>query len=497
MSDLPHDRAAEHACLAAIFARGTDALTEVSDVIRDSAAFFVPAHRALYDAMLEAAEAGEPINAQTVASELRRLNAFEFVGGMPAIERLREGVITRTRMHAELVYRDYRRRKIYVALRQAAEEAIRETDPSIAIAAGRKALDAMEADEASLLVPIKQAVEETRHELETRKEGRGATVAMGFEVVDEALGHMEPGDLIVLGAESGTGKTALGLSVARNCVLTRNAGRGRYLPSPTFVPVLVISGEMRLPKLVMRWLSDMTGIDGRDLRRPGLDMNLVNADLDVLGAVEITMTRPSQVRDLDLVCAAARSWRAAMRRRHGSGVPGLVLVDYLQLMDPSRTLMHRNVRSDELEGGKAKTLKSLAIELGVPVIGLSQITVPKGAEGERPKPGWLYGSRVIRHAADRITLLHRPWIHEPNLDELEREFQCLRRLRNDAIAGRDVTYDRARFDQLLHDRCYAEVGLGKTRDGSAHLWLPLEFTPELTRFLDQPARSSGRRYGDR
>ena len=490
---LPTDRAAERACLAAIYARGLEALAEVHEYVTDAKAFTTKLHRALFEAMCECADADELIADDTIASELRRLDAWDAVGGMQAIAYLRGGVITKTREHAQIVAREYRRRQFHIAMRSVSEHSLSESDVSVSIAAARKELDRLDAAQSQLLVPIREAVAEAERELDRRESGDVRLVPTGFAAIDR-FGKLEAGDLVTLAAPSGTGKTALAMSIARNAVLAWDDNHRRYRPVQRPIPVLFISTEMRLVKLVLRWLSDLTGFDGLDLRSAQTDW--LDAEVSgerrrqrranayaMLGAVEITLTRPKHVRDTDTSCAVTRTWAARKRRQYGEDVPLLGFVDYIQRLDEPSGLP-KNLRSDEREGAKAKALKSLAQDIDAPIIALSQVT-----EDKRTGDMSLRGSTAIFHESDRVWKARRPWKSNPDRRDLEIEFQTLRGQRN-----RGERYDRSRFNELLSDRNFVEVTLDKTRDGAADVWVPVQFEPELTRFIDMPG-SGPRREG--
>jgi len=488
---LPHNPAAELACVAAIYARGVPGLDQVVAEVRDADAFLNPRNQALFAAMLACADAGEPIADDQIVSELRRLGDFDRLGGASVFEYLRSGITTRTTDAAKAVRRDYMRRQLFTQLREVSERPLHDDDVAASINAARQVLDRLEQDQARKRVSIRDAVAETREELYADPSELTGHVPLGFASIDEYAGAPEPGDLVILGAESGTGKTAALLSWIRNGVLDWHENLGRYRPRAMPIPALMFSGEMLLPKLVRRWLSDMAGIDGRDLRGR-LDpewleakrgrvthREIVDRELDILAACAIELADPRASTSIDGIAAEARAWRTAMVSKYGAKSPGLIGVDFLQLVDPPSGLA-RNIRSDEREEAKAKALKRLAMGTGTVVTALSQLTVPKGAEGERPRVSWIRGSKGIRNAADRIYLLHRPWIHDPNVSDREAEYQHLRGLANEGRLGDQGK----RFRGLEHARHYAEVGIAKGRDGAAFRWLPLDFAPEYTRFLD-------------
>jgi replicative DNA helicase len=503
---MPNDRQAEHACLSAIFRRGLSALDEVLEHVRQPEEFFTPVNAAIFAAMIECADAGLPIVEETLSSEMRRLNTYERFNAARVIESLRSGITTKTREHATLVRNAYRRREFHRSLHELADLSLLEEDMSLALSHARTELDRLDMQEASLCVPIAVAVKETRGELERRSLGKEQLIPSGFGVVD-AMGLVEPGDLVIIGAESGTGKTAFGLGLARNNLLAWDGER--YVPHkpPRMVPTLFISGEMGLTKLVMRWVSDMTQYDGRSLKAPtpawldghdaefGTARRRLDAAFDTLASVELSLTRPETVHDIDTVCAIGRAWAARMRRKYGPNTSLMIIVDYLQLLGaPSGA--HRNARSDEIEGSKAVALKKkLADATGAAVVALSQLTLDeKESKTRKPNAGDLRGSKMLRNTADRVWLLWRPWICHPDVAAREGEYQRLRAAANRLAAGEPFQgYER--FNELDRLRSYAELGIDKARGGAAFVWVPLEFTAELTRFLD-PRNSEQRNLSD-
>lgn len=502
----PHDGEAEAALISAAMHRGADAVHEIVEVVRDPSAFFVPSHRAVWTAILGVADAGGAIELRAIVHELERANAMSIVGGVNSLEAYTRAPCTDTDRFARSVKLTHQKRTLALALREASEAVYGDADISTAIARGRRALDKIDEEQAQLVVPMAVAVAEARQMMEHRVEGREILVPLPFETLNLLLGGgLAPGDLFVLGASSGQGKTAMFMNIAKNCTMHRPDPRSRYVPRQDPIPVLLCSGEMAIVRLVMRWVSDMTGINGLALRSPdrewlfGKDASeshnratLLDFAFDTLTNVEISMTRPKDVGDLDEIAAAARSWRARMRRQYGNDVAGVVGVDFLQLMGPSSTFA-RNMRPDQVEGEKARFLKKLAQELGVPVIALSQLNDGPEQRAEvgrdpRPKLKDLSGAKAIKFHADQVGFLFRPWAYANDVADLEAEFQELRVARNRGTLGAS----RQRFAELAAARGHAEFGFVKARDGQPNVWRNLLFKPELTRFLDAGMHDGGR-----
>ncbi len=211
----------------------------------------------------------------------------------------------------------------------------------------------------------------------------GAGIVTGLASHDRSVGGWQPGELVILAARPGVGKTSLGMQVA-----IHNATGGK--------PVLYVSLEMTAKELTARVLCGLANVDSRRLRAGPLDA-------DSLAAI----TRASgKITGLPLwlwappATTSARI-RAVAKRDSAEGGLALVVVDYLGLVRPSDPKRPRH----EQMGQVSADLKALAKELSVPVLALAQLN--READGNEPRLSHLRDSGSIEQDADIVLFIHR------------------------------------------------------------------------------------------
>lgn len=215
----------------------------------------------------------------------------------------------------------------------------------------------------------------------------GIKIPFGFRDLDALTAGMHPGQLIVIAARPGIGKTAFTLSVALNA-----AASG--------VNVLLASMEMKAPELSRRALSIVSGVDAQAIRVGALSESEWE---QLAGAAEYLTQLPFDVVDLPSVDLPGLSGLA--RRRHREKKLGLLAVDYLQIM---KTSGGRGMNREQQIGELTRGLKELGMELGVPVVLLSQLN--RGVESrlvKRPQLSDLRESGSIEQDADVVIFIHR------------------------------------------------------------------------------------------
>ena len=198
------------------------------------------------------------------------------------------------------------------------------------------------------------------------RDGHLSGVATGFRDLDALLGGLHPSDLIILAARPSMGKTALATNIAFNAAYdykteTDEDGRTRVLDGAV---VGFFSLEMSAEQLASRILSEQTEIASEKMRRG----NLSNEEFDKLVVASQELHRlPIFIDDTPALSVSALRTRARrLKREHGLG---LIIVDYLQLMEGLHRSDNRVLEIGEITRG----LKTLAKELNVPVLALSQL----------------------------------------------------------------------------------------------------------------------------
>jgi replicative DNA helicase len=259
-------------------------------------------------------------------------------------------------------------------------------------------------------------------------------VTSGFQTIDNETGGWQPSDLVIVAARPGMGKTAWALSGA-----TRAAKQG--------VRVLVFSLEMSASQLVQRIVSFEARIDNRRLRDGRITESdekalLAHAEALALLPLYIDDTPAISVNDL-----RARARRHAMQ--HGLDV---IYIDYLQLMTANRDERSRSGNREQEIASISRGLKSIAKELNVPVIALSQLSRNvEGRASKRPQLSDIRESGAIENDADIVGFIFRPEYYDED-------------------------------DPTLHG--VAEFDIAKHRNGRTGV-LPMRYEKEFTLFTDE------------
>lgn len=246
----------------------------------------------------------------------------------------------------------------------------------------RESLDGLEKD-AHAAMPIGAALTNTYEFLSRLYEGLEKPVMTGVAELDALTGGMFPGEMTVIGARPGVGKSAFGMHIALHAA---RAGAS----------VCVCSREMTDVQYGQRLLARISGLDGMALRTGRLsdgDWPRLDDAMTELGALPLKfLFGVSAVEDL----------RAQARRLKGAGALDVLVVDYLQLLQTAQRFQEEYLRV----GHVSKALKAIALDLHIVVIALAQ--VGRSAQGKMPTMAELRSSGEIEQDADSILFLHRP-----------------------------------------------------------------------------------------
>ena len=354
--------------------------------------FYRDANRAIYEAMLTLFERSEPIDLVTLSEELRKSGRLDAVGGIAYLTSLAAGVPTAA--HVERYAQMVRDRSLARQVIRAGTEIVsRGYDPQLP---ADELLDEAEAKIFQIAqdrgtkgyAALKDVLLQAIGKLNTiYREGGGVTgVPTGFARLDELTAGLQPADLIIVAARPSMGKTAFALNLARNAAMQG-------------VPVVIFSLEMSREQLAMRLVCSEGFINQNNLRTGRMSeaewKNFALA-VDRLSAAPIFIDDTPSLTALDL--------RARARRLKAEHHIGLVLLDYLQLME-SRTRTEN--RQQEISA-ISRSLKALARELEVPVVALSQLSrAVESREHKQPMLSDLRESGAIEQDADVVAFIYR------------------------------------------------------------------------------------------
>jgi replicative DNA helicase len=392
----PHNLEAEESVLGAVML-SSDAANEALEKLHPED-FYKPAHQSIFEAITRLYDGNQPIDAITVSDALRRTDQLDRIGGVEYLTALLERVPTTSNVdyYAGIVDETSSRRRLMKAGAEvtslamksdlAIEDVVDKAEAKVFAVAERQVGDGLVA-----VGPMLQKTLERIEDLGSR--GSELTgLPTGFRDLDKMLAGLQPANLIVVAARPSMGKSALALNIAENVALEGS-------------PVAVFTLEMSREEVVARLLSSMASVDSNKLRTGQLGPELWQK---VVREASRLYQMPLYVDDSpDLTVTAIRAKCRRLKRQQGLG---LVLVDYMQLMQgPSRS----ESRQQEI-AEISRSLKNLARELHVPVIAVSQLNrALEQRENKRPRLGDLRESGAIEQDADIVVFIYRDEYYNP------------------------------------------------------------------------------------
>lgn len=392
----PQNIAAEESILGGIML-DSEAMGRVVDLL-SPAAFYVSAYQEIYRAALMLHHAGKPTDFMSVTSWLYDHNLLEKVGGENKIAQLIERTVSAVNIdrYAALVVDKYLRRQLIQAgneIVQLGYEISMELD-SVLDQAEQKIFSLTQVRPQEGLVPISETLIQTFQEIETLHEGLALPgIPSHFYDLDALTGGFGRSDLIVVAGRPSMGKTSFALAIARNIA--------------NQFPVAIFSLEMSKAQLVQRLLASESGVESNYLRTGRITQNQWEPLSQALGTLS---ELPIYIEDMPN--PTVMQMRSNLRRLQAEqgGMLGLVLIDYLQLMEGSGS----DNRVQELSR-ITRSLKGLARELNTPVVALSQLS--RGVEArtnKRPMMSDLRESGSIEQDADLVIMLYRDEYYNPD-----------------------------------------------------------------------------------
>lgn len=356
--DQPASREAEEAVIGALLI-SESVWSEVSLVLRDGAVeFYFIRLRFIWEAITRLLDRRMPVDILTVSEELDDMGRLDDVGGQAYLTALLNQApsVLNAWAYAKTMHGDYVRRLLLKAantIAQLAYDTTLDIDEVVAKAA-IATNPALMASKPDSMVKIGVALKEADDKIErNRQAGVPPGIPTGFVDIDTKLGGgAQPGELLLVAARPGAGKTSLLLQIADYAA--RVEGRN----------VVIFSLEMSRDRLVERWISQMTGIDSQLLHAgmiPEMQIPLYNAALETIGDLPVTI-------DDDPILTPSML-RAKLEMLDNLGELDLVLIDYLALMEPE---MRYNSPAERINDF-ARTLKQYARRFDVPIWCLQQM----------------------------------------------------------------------------------------------------------------------------
>jgi replicative DNA helicase len=415
-----HNQEAERAVLSAML-RFNGA---IADVVRLLCCedLYADAHQRIWRSIIALWNTGQPADLVTVADHLHRTDSFDNIGGSVYLAEVFEtsGTSANVAYYAQIVKDCAQRRRLHIAGAQIVNDAETKAGPAEeVIEAAERIIFALSKDGIGDDEYTAAQVVDEVFDLADRREKTGALgLSTGFSSLDNLLAGLPPGELIVIAARPSIGKTTLGMALALDVSLKQGA------------PVLFVSLEQGRRELVQRALCNLAGIDSERLRHACLDD----------GEKKRFHEAGERFRQAKLTFCDASSQRllriaATARRAKSKGRLELLVIDYLQLVEPESRREPRHEQVASISRG----LKRLARELGVPVVAMAQLNrESEQRTGREPRLADPRESGSIEADADTVMLLHRTEKREDLLEII------VAKQRNGPTDKVVLKYDRAR-----------------------------------------------------
>ena len=390
---LPNNLEAEESVLGSCFL-SKYALQKAAETLTPES-FYSDKNAKIFKAMVDLQEEATPVDITTVTSYLKKKNELSEVGGVEYLTEILEVVPTATNI--DYYIKTVEESSIIRSLIQTAEEIAEEgynpeeTINEILDNSEKRILNIVKKRTATEFRTIKDVLTKTQSDLEKLSKNKGEITGLdtGWTDLNQLTTGLHPGELIIIAARPAMGKTAFALNLATHVAMTQDKA------------VAIFNMEMPAEQLAMRILSSLGQIDGFKLRTG----NLMNPDWKRIQEASSQLAKTNLVID-DTAGTTIGEIRAKCRRLASSeqGL-ALVVIDYLQLISGGKNY---GVNRQQEVSDISRSLKTLSLELKIPVIALSQLSRSvEGRDDKRPMMSDLRESGSIEQDADIVAFLYR------------------------------------------------------------------------------------------
>lgn len=431
-TELPSSVDMEASVLGAVII-DADAIVKIADIVRN-VDFYDDRHRLIYEACLRLYEQQTPIDILTLSEELRTEGVLQEVGGSAYLTQLTNTVPTSTNaeQYASVVATKSIRRRLIDASNEIAKIGHDEkrTIAELVEEAERRLFEVSQRYVGNDVVSLENILSESFDRLDLLHKDKGTIrgIPTGFKDLDSTLAGFQRSDLIILAARPSMGKTAMALNLAQNVAIKADQ------------PVLLFSLEMSKEQLVDRMLASEAGVNSWNLRTG----NLSDSDFEKIGHAMGTLGEAKLYID-DTPGITVSDLRTKARREAHKRDLGLIIVDYLQLMSGGSKYGGSENRVQEISE-ISRGLKSVARELNVPILALSQLS--RSVESRNPQIPQLADLREsgsIEQDADVVMFLYRDDYYNPDSSEKPNILDVfIKKHRNGPTGKVELYFDRER-----------------------------------------------------
>ncbi|MBI2118699.1 MAG: replicative DNA helicase [Elusimicrobia bacterium] len=440
----PYSQEAERAVLGSMLI-DREALERALELL-DEKSFYEEQNQKIFSVIKTLSLNNRVVDTVTLAEELRTMNYLSSAGGAEYIAELINTVATAAHIdnYAEIVKEKAILRDLIRAATQMVGECFQENEGANSLLDKAEGLIYSIADKRARtgLAPLSDMIHEMIENLEVLHQRKETVtgVPSGFKRFDDMTAGFQPGNLVILAARPGVGKTALALNIALHAAVKKK------------LPVAIFSLEMSQQEIGMRLLSSISSIPLQSLRTGFFkksDWPIITRKAELLSEAPIYLDYSSSAMTILTLRSSARRMAAQLASK---GIPlSLIIIDYLQLMQGSR----KNPENRQNEIAEiSRSLKGLARDLNVPIIALSQLNrspEERGREG-KPQLSDLRESGALEQDADLVGFIYREAMYKKDPDEelLRKAKLIIAKQRNGPLGEIDLIFlkECARFENL-------------------------------------------------
>lgn len=396
--------------------------------------FYRGSHQKIYQAMVELFDRKEPIDSLSVSTRLKEKEQLEEIGGNAYLAELINSVPTASHIlnYAKIIQRKRILRDLIAASYEIGVMGYNESEniDELLDKAEKRIFSIAQKSLSQSFIPIKETLEkafERIDNLSKHQTGIGG-LSTGFVDLDNILAGLQKSDLIVLAARPSLGKSALAVNIAANITINEK------------IPVGIFSLEMSKDQIIDRLIASLANIDLWKLRTGRLtDKGEDNDFAKIQNAMGILSEAPIFIDDA--ASSNILQMRAMARRLQADQGLGLIIVDYLQLIDPRNSMASMVQQMTEI----SRSLKGLARELNIPVLALSQLSrAVEQRSPQIPRLSDLRETGAIEQDADVVLFIYREDRYRPNTSRKNIADIIIAKHRNGPVGKIELYFDDRR-----------------------------------------------------
>lgn len=402
--------------------------------------FYREAHRVIFEVVVHLANKGEPVDLITVSEELKQRGMLDKVGGVAYLTQLVNFVPTAANVehYANIVAEKSLLRSIISVATNIVKMGYEGTEEVDVILdrAEKEIFEISQKRNVKGFVSLRSILVETFERIEKLYESKGGVTGLptGYPDLDRMTAGLQPSDLIILAARPSMGKTTFALNLAS------------YAAVEAKVPVVIFSLEMSKEQLALKLLCSEAGVDNQRIRTGTLRDDDWPKLSHALGRLSDAMLFIDDTPGISALEIRAKTRR--IKAEHGLG---LIIIDYLQLMQSRSKSENRQQEVSEI----SRSLKALARELDVPVIALSQLSraVEQRAD-KKPTLADLRESGSLEQDADIVGFLYREDYYNPETDRKNITELIIAKQRNGPVGTVDFFFQKefSKFQSLARQK---------------------------------------------